>query len=124
MHGYNKKKKKLFLRKTVVIFEFYEQKYIEKIFLKLNLAQSIKKESFGIFSKEHYATALCLAAHLAHRQPPLNASVCPNFLDQFDREGREVGCSPDIGWPILVAFILRTKCGSCSKIRAINSKVR
>ena len=28
-----------------MIFEFYEQKYLEKIYLKLNLAQSTKQES-------------------------------------------------------------------------------
>ena len=27
-----------------MIFEFYEQKYIEKVYLKLNLDQSIKQE--------------------------------------------------------------------------------
>ena len=37
--------KKLFLWITVMIFEFYEQKYVEKVYLKLNLAQSAKQES-------------------------------------------------------------------------------
>ena len=27
-----------------MIFEFYEQKYLEKVYLKLNLAQSTKQE--------------------------------------------------------------------------------
>ena len=39
--------KKLFIslkKKTVVIFEFYIQKYIEKLYLKLNLVQSTKQE--------------------------------------------------------------------------------
>ena len=28
-----------------MIFEFYEQKHVEKVYLKLNLAQSTKQES-------------------------------------------------------------------------------
>ena len=39
-----KKKNYLFLWKTVMIFEFYEQKYLEKVDLKLNLTQSTKQE--------------------------------------------------------------------------------
>ena len=31
----------------VGIFEFYEQEYAEKVYLKLNLAQSTKQESPG-----------------------------------------------------------------------------
>ena len=37
----------LFILKTDVIFEFCEQKYLEKVYLKLNLAQSTKQESPG-----------------------------------------------------------------------------
>ena len=37
--------KKLFLWKTVMIFEFYEQKYFGNVNSKLNLAQSTKQES-------------------------------------------------------------------------------
>ena len=35
----------LFPWKTVKIFRFYEQKYVEKVYLKVNLAQSTKQES-------------------------------------------------------------------------------
>ena len=49
IHGYNLKKKYLFLWKTVVIFEFYEQKYLEKVYLKLNSAQSTKQERSLVF---------------------------------------------------------------------------
>ena len=41
---------KLFIPlKTVMIFEFYEQKFVEKVYLKLNLAQSRKQESHWIY---------------------------------------------------------------------------
>ena len=39
-----KKKNIYFSEKTVMIFEFDEQKYLEKVCLKLNLAQSTKQE--------------------------------------------------------------------------------
>ena len=45
IHGFNNKKKYLFLCKTVMIFAFYEQKNGEKVYLKLNLVQSTKQES-------------------------------------------------------------------------------
>ena len=35
---------KKIIRKTAMIFEFYDQKYLEKVHLKLNLAQSTKRE--------------------------------------------------------------------------------
>ena len=39
-----KKKNNLFIWKTVMIFEFYEQKCIEKVYLKWNFLQSTKQE--------------------------------------------------------------------------------
>ena len=39
------KKTIYFSEKTVMIFEFYEQKYVEKVYLKLNLTQATKQES-------------------------------------------------------------------------------
>ena len=38
-------KKLFFLWKTAMIIEFCEQKYVEKVCLKLNLAQTTKQES-------------------------------------------------------------------------------
>ena len=41
--------KKLFIYlKTVMIFEFYEQKYVENVYSKLNLAQSTKQKRLYI----------------------------------------------------------------------------
>ena len=39
--------KKIFLWKTVMIFEFYEQKCVEKVNLKLNLTQSTNWHQTG-----------------------------------------------------------------------------
>ena len=46
-----------------MIFEFYEQKYVEKVHLKLNLAQSSKQESPAVF--ENYLESVAtLNIHL------------------------------------------------------------
>ena len=37
--------KTIYLSEILMIFEFYEQKYFEKVYSKLNLAQSTKQES-------------------------------------------------------------------------------
>ena len=43
-----------------MIFEFYEQKYIEQLYLKLNLPQSTEQESplFFKLKKNHFSTYL------------------------------------------------------------------
>ena len=53
MHGFNLKIY-IFLWETVMIFEFYEQKYVEKVYLKLNLAQSTKQESLSLLNYTNF----------------------------------------------------------------------
>ena len=46
-----------------MIFEFFDQKYIEKVYLKLNLAHFTKQERFNLFIVTH---CHCLAVFVIY----------------------------------------------------------
>ena len=51
-------KKNYFSEKLFVIFEFYEENYTEKVYLKLNLAQSTKKEKSSLIVDSYFFEGL------------------------------------------------------------------